>query len=166
MDILNLGQTNIYSVFLSGLTLMNFSFMHRRSRLKSRTTPTGQHQQACDIHCTCKRTICIGMYFLILSSLFCPLYTCTCTCYNTSIKNNRLKLKDEVGMAGSKSTQTRDNRIYYTSLRLLYSTIMHLLANVDVFVECGMWEIFRLFPSCHNDKSLSVLIQSYYYWLF
>ena len=27
-------------------------------------------------------------------------------------------------MAGSKSTQTRDNRINYTSLRLLFSTIM------------------------------------------
>ena len=39
-------------------------------------------------------------------------------------------------MAGSKSTQTRDNRIYYTSLRLLFSTIVHLLIMVDVFVEC------------------------------
>ena len=38
----------------------------------------------------------------------------------TSIKYNWTKLKNEVGMAGSKSTQTRDNRIYYTSLRLLF----------------------------------------------
>ena len=51
-------------------------------------------------------------------------------------------MKNEVGMAGSKSKQTRDNRIYYTSLRLLFSTIVHLLIMVDVFVECGMWEIF------------------------
>ena len=34
-----------------------------------------------------------------------------------------------VGMVGSKSTQTRDNRIYYTSLRLIFSTIMHLLMS-------------------------------------
>ena len=49
---------------------------------------------------------------------------------------------NEVGMAGSKSPQTRDNRIYYTSLLFLFSTIVHLLIMVDVFVECGMWEIF------------------------
>ena len=32
-----------------------------------------------------------------------------------------------------------------------------------------MWEIFKLFPSCHNHingSSLSVLIQSHYYRLF
>ena len=45
-------------------------------------------------------------------------------------------------MVGSKSTQTRDNCIYYTSLRLLFLTVVHLLIMVDVFVECGMWEIF------------------------
>ena len=28
----------------------------------------------------------------------------------------------------------------------------------DVFVECGMWEIFKLFPSCHNGSSLPVFI--------
>ena len=89
-------------------------------------------------------------------------------CCTTSIKNNWIKLKNEVGMAGSKSTQTRDNRIYYTFLRLLFSTISYNAPiNVDTFVECGMWEIFRLFPSCHKGLSLSVLIQSYiYYWLF
>ena len=38
--------------------------------------------------------------------------------------------------------------------------------NVNVFVECGIWEIFRLFPSCHDGLGLSILIQSYYYWLF
>ena len=84
----------------------------------------------------------------------------------TSIKNNRIKLKNEVGMAGSKSTQTRDNRIYYTSLRLLFSTIMHLLMSTCLLSAVAMWEIFRLFPSCHNGLSLSVLIQSHYYWLF
>ena len=74
-----------------------------------------------------------------------------------------MKLKNKVGMAGSKSTQTRDidNRIYYASLRLLFSTIYYAPINVDTFVECGMWEIFRLFPSCHKGLSLSVLIQSY-----
>ena len=61
----------------------------------------------------------------------------------------------------SKSTQTRDNRIYSTSLRLLFSTISYAPINVDAFVECSMWEIFRLFPSCHKGSSLSVLIQSY-----
>ena len=35
--------------------------------------------------------------------------------------------------------------------------------NVDVFVECGMLEIFRLLPSCHNGSSLSVLIQLHYF---
>ena len=38
--------------------------------------------------------------------------------------------------------------------------------NVNMFVECGIWEIFRLFPSCHDGLGLSVLIQSHYYWLF
>ena len=37
--------------------------------------------------------------------------------------------------------------------------------NVDMFVECGIWEIFRLFPSCHDGSGLSVLIQSHCYWL-
>ena len=66
-------------------------------------------------------------------------------------------------MAGSKSTQTRDNRIYYTSLYACFSrlAISYAPINVDAFVECGMWEIFRLFPSCHKGLSLSVLIQSY-----
>ena len=45
-------------------------------------------------------------------------------------------------MAGSKSSQTRDNRIYYTALRLLFSTIVHLLIMVDLFVECSVWETF------------------------
>ena len=39
--------------------------------------------------------------------------------------------------------------------------------NVNVFVVAvAMWEIFRLFPSCRIGSSLSVLIQSHYYWLF
>ena len=70
-------------------------------------------------------------------------------------------MKNQVGMAGSKSTQTRDNRIYYTFLHLLFSIISYAPINVDVFVECGMWEIFMLFPSCHKGSSLSILIQSY-----
>ena len=76
---------------------------------------------------------------------------------------NNIKL-DEVGMAGSKSTQTRfvrDNRIYYTSLCLLFS-IMHLLMLDWV----RMWETFKLFPRCHDGSGWSVLIQSHYYWLF
>ena len=36
--------------------------------------------------------------------------------------------------------------IHYTSLRLLFSIIMHLGIDVDVFVECSMWETFRLSP--------------------
>ena len=62
-------------------------------------------------------------------------------------------LKDEVGMAGSKSTQTRFVRhkhlLYIPSLAFLdyYAPI-----DVDVFVECGMWETFRLFPGCHDGS--------------
>ena len=70
-------------------------------------------------------------------------------------------------MAGSKSTQARDNRIYYklTSLRLLFLAIVHLLIMVDVFVECGMWETFvQVIPSCHDGSGILVLIQSHYYW--
>ena len=58
-----------------------------------------------------------------------------------------IQLKDEVGMAGSKSTQTRFVRhkhlLYFPSLAFLdyYAPI-----NVDVFVECGMWETFRVVP--------------------
>ena len=60
------------------------------------------------------------------------------------ITSIRIKLKNEVGMAG-----------------LL--CIMHLVMSHDVFVECGMWEIFRLFPSCHNGSSLSVFIITCYF---
>ena len=49
----------------------------------------------------------------------------------------------------------RDNRIYYTSLRLLFLIIIATPINV--------WETFRLFRSCHDDSGWSVLIQSYYY---
>ena len=58
----------------------------------------------------------------------------------TSIKT--IKLKDEVGMAGSKSTQTRFVRdkhqilLYIPSLAFLdYCAPI----NVDVFVECVMF---------------------------
>ena len=67
-------------------------------------------------------------------------------------------------MAGSKSTQTRFVRhkhlLYIPSLAFLdyYAPI-----NVDAFVECGMWEIFRLFSSCHDGLWLSVLIQLHYF---
>ena len=70
-------------------------------------------------------------------------------------------------MAGSKSTQTRDNRIYYTSPRLLFSTTVHLLIMVDVFVDCGMWEIFvQVVPQLSRWFGFISLIQSHYYWLF
>ena len=61
-----------------------------------------------------------------------------------------MKLKDEVGMTGSKSSQTtfvRDKHLLYIpTLAFLgyYAPI-----NVDVF-ECSVWETFRLFPGCHN----------------
>ena len=67
-------------------------------------------------------------------------------------------------MAGSKSTQTgfvRDNRIYY-SIPMLAFLDYYAPINVDVFVECGMWETFRLFPNCHDGSGQSVVIQ----WLF
>ena len=51
-------------------------------------------------------------------------------------KENRIKykkqlnkLKNEVGTAGSKSTQTRDNRIYYISLRLLFEGYKNITSN-------------------------------------
>ena len=50
-------------------------------------------------------------------------------------------------MAGSKSIQTRDNCIYYTSLHLLFSTIMHLLMLTCLLSECGIWETFRVVNS-------------------
>ena len=66
-------------------------------------------------------------------------------------------------MAGSKSTQTRDNRIYYTSLCLLFSTIMHrLMSTCLLSVVCGRYSGYSLY-SCHNGSSLSVLIQSHYF---
>ena len=71
----------------------------------------------------------------------------------TSIKT--IKLKDEVGMAGSKSTQTR----FVRDKHLLYIPTLAILdycapiINVDVFIECVMWETFRLFPGCHNGQS-------------
>ena len=85
-----------------------------------------------------------------------------CTYYNyriakiitiTSIKNNWIKFKDEVGMAMPKSIQTRfvgirDNHNHYTSLRLLFSIITDLLmltcsrhAILGVFLTC-MWKKF------------------------
>ena len=70
------------------------------------------------------------------------------------------KLKDEVGMAGSKSIQTRfvrDNCIYYTSLRLLFLIITHLLVSMYLLSEvCGR----HSGPSCHDGGMVS-LIQSH-----
>ena len=63
-------------------------------------------------------------------------------------------------MAGSKSTQTRfmrDNRIYYTSLRLLYLIITHLLMSTYLSNEVRMWETFRLFPSYHDGGMVSLI---------
>ena len=77
-------------------------------------------------------------------------------------KNNWIKLKNEVGMAGLKSTQTRDNRIYYTSLRLLFSIISYAPINVHTLVECtcGMWEIFRL----HACSLIVIKVWIYQFW--
>ena len=68
-------------------------------------------------------------------------------------------------MAGSKCTQTRHNRIYYTLAFLDYYAPINV--DVHMLVECGMWEL----SGCSlvviaNGSSLSVLIQSHYYWLF
>ena len=63
-----------------------------------------------------------------------------------NITPNVKQLKDEVGMAGSRSTQTRfvmDNRICYTSLRFFFSIIMHL--DVLSSAACG-----RHSGSCNN----------------
>ena len=64
--------------------------------------------------------------------------------YHTIIIITSIKLKDEVGMAGLKSTQTR----FVRHKHLLYIPLLAFLdyyapINVDVFVECGMWETFR-----------------------
>ena len=37
---------------------------------------------------------------------------------------------------------------------------MHIAINVDVFVECGMWETFRLFSGCHNESGYMVSFDS------
>ena len=61
-----------------------------------------------------------------------------------------LTKKDEVGMAGSKSTQTRfvrDNHIHYTSLHLLFLIIMHLLMSICSLSAAYMGDI-QLVP-CH-----------------
>ena len=59
-------------------------------------------------------------------------------------------MKNEVGMAGSKSTQTRDIATtihpYACFSRLLAMHLYINFNNVNVFVECGIWETFRLFP--------------------
>ena len=56
-------------------------------------------------------------------------------------------------MAGSKRTQTRFARHKH----LLYIPSLGFLdycapTNVDVFVECGMCETFRLFSGCHDGS--------------
>ena len=76
-------------------------------------------------------------------------------------------MKNEVGMAGSKSTQTRDiATILYIPTLAFLNYYAPINVNVFAFAECGIWETFRLFPSCHDGLGLSVLIQLYYYWLF
>ena len=77
-------------------------------------------------------------------------------------KNNRIKLKDEVGMAGSKSTQTRfvrDNHIYYTYLRLLFFIITHLLMSTYLSSEvCGRHSGYSY---SYHDGGMVSLIQSH-----
>ena len=95
----------------------------------------------------------------------------------TSIKNNWIKLKDEVGMAVPKSTQTRfvelTYHIHYTSLRLLFSSILAkcpgisgiVLENVDMSRSPGttencpgsllnpVWPSSLTFDHCCSDQT-------------
>ena len=67
-------------------------------------------------------------------------------------------------MAGSKSTQTRfvrDNCIYYTSLRLLFFIITHLLMSIYLSSEvCGRHHQSQVISSYHDGGMVS-LIQSH-----
>ena len=53
-----------------------------------------------------------------------------------NMKNNWIKLKNEVGMI--KSTQTRNNRVYYRSLRLLFLTISYAPRPITVDVDVSV----------------------------
>ena len=72
-------------------------------------------------------------------------------------------------MTGSKSTQTRfvgiTYHIHYTSLRLLFFIIMHLLMSMYLSSEvCGSLTDIQVIPSCHDGGMVS-LIQSHAYIL-
>ena len=76
------------------------------------------------------------------------------------IKKQLNKLENEVGIAGSKSTQTRDNRIYYTSLRLLFLTVMHLFMSTCLLsAVCGRYSGCSLVVSF---DSIALLITGYF----
>ena len=76
-------------------------------------------------------------------------------------KNNWIKLKNEVGMAGSKSTQTRDNYIYYTSLRLLFSTIVHLLTVNHGWCVCWVRYVGDIHAGC---SLVVIMVRVYQFW--
>ena len=64
-------------------------------------------------------------------------------------------------MAGSKSTQTRfirDNRIYYTSLRLLFFIITHLLMSTYLSSEvCGRYSGYSQLSRWWNGQFDSII---------
>ena len=58
-------------------------------------------------------------------------------------------------MAGSKSTQTRfvrDKHLLYIPSLAFLDFYAPIAINVDVFVKCGMWKTFTLFPGCHDGS--------------
>ena len=79
-------------------------------------------------------------------------------------------MKDEVGIAGSKSTQTRfvrDNRINYTSLNLLYLIITHLLMSTYLSNEvCGRHSgcslVVTMVPWDDQFDSIACIITGYF----
>ena len=71
-------------------------------------------------------------------------------------------------MAGSKSTQTRfvrDNCIYYTSLRLLFFIITHLLMSIYLSIEvCGRHSGYSQLSRQWDDRfdSITCIITGYF----
>ena len=78
--------------------------------------------------CQVQSHLSMSVYGLIMGCQVCPISTYKCYFY-THIKTMYMYLKDGVGMAVKKYTNKicGDNHIHYTSLRLLFSFIMHLL---------------------------------------
>ena len=52
--------------------------------------------------------------------------------------------------------QDLSHLLYIPTLAFLDYYVCTSLLNVDVFVECSMWETFRLFPSCHDGLGIMV----------